>query len=71
MLCAQVLDDATDGTLVHWFGGWTPRDGVALGVSFTIDQIGAGFALFAAVLFLAAFVFAGAGSSSSAPSSTP
>jgi multicomponent Na+:H+ antiporter subunit D len=57
VLCAQVLDDASDGMLVHWFGGWTPRDGVALGVSFTIDRIGAGFALFAAVLFLAAFVF--------------
>jgi multicomponent Na+:H+ antiporter subunit D len=57
VLCAQVLDDASDGTLVHWFGGWTPRNGVALGVSFTIDRIGAGFALFAAVLFLAAFVF--------------
>ena len=57
VLCALVLHDASDGTLVHWFGGWTPRDGVALGISFAIDQIGAGIALFAAVLFLAAFVF--------------
>ena len=57
VLCALVLDDASDGTLVHWFGGWTPRDGIALGISFTIDEIGAGLALFAAVLFLAAFVF--------------
>jgi multicomponent Na+:H+ antiporter subunit D len=57
VLCALVLDDASGGTLVHWFGGWTPRDGVALGVSFAIDQVGAGFALFAAVLVLAAFVF--------------
>jgi multicomponent Na+:H+ antiporter subunit D len=57
VLCALVLDDASDGTLVHWFGGWTPRNGTALGVSFAIDRIGAGFALFAAVLCLAAFVF--------------
>jgi multicomponent Na+:H+ antiporter subunit D len=57
VLCAIVLHDASDGTLVHWFGGWTPRDGTALGISFAIDQIGAGIALFAAVLFLAAFVF--------------
>ena len=57
VLCALVLHDASDGTLLHWFGGWTPRDGVALGISFAIDQIGAGIALFAAVLFLAAFVF--------------
>src|SRR5215210_3147918 len=57
VLCALVLDDASDGTLVHWFGGWTPRDGTALGISFSIDQIGAGLALFASALFLAAFVF--------------
>ena len=57
VLCALVLDDASDGTLVHWFGGWTPRDGTALGISFAIDSIGAGLALFASVLFLAAFVF--------------
>jgi multicomponent Na+:H+ antiporter subunit D len=57
VLCAGVLNDASDGTLVHWFGGWTPRQGTALGVSFTIDRIGAGLALFAAVLCLAAFVF--------------
>jgi multicomponent Na+:H+ antiporter subunit D len=57
VLCALVLRDASDGTLVHWFGGWTPRGGTALGISFAIDPIGAGFALFASVLFLAAFVF--------------
>jgi multicomponent Na+:H+ antiporter subunit D len=56
-LCALILSDARDGTLVHWFGGWTPRGGVALGVSFAIDGIGAGLALFASVLFVAAFVF--------------
>jgi multicomponent Na+:H+ antiporter subunit D len=57
VLCALVLDDASDGTLVIWFGGWTPRDGTALGISFAIDSIGASFALFASVLFLTAFVF--------------
>ncbi|MEA2418610.1 MAG: multicomponent Na+:H+ antiporter subunit [Thermoleophilaceae bacterium] len=57
VLCALILTDSGDGTLVHWFGGWTPRHGIALGISFTIDGIGAGLALFAAVLFVAAFVF--------------
>jgi multicomponent Na+:H+ antiporter subunit D len=57
VLCALVLHDAAGGTVVHWFGGWTPRNGVALGVSFAIDRIGAGLALFAATLFVAAFVF--------------
>jgi multicomponent Na+:H+ antiporter subunit D len=57
VLSALVLDDASDGTLVHWFGGWTPRHGTALGISFAIDRVGGGFALFAALLFFAAFVF--------------
>ena len=57
VLCALVLDDASGGTIVHWFGGWEPRNGVAVGISFAIDQVGAGFALFVAVLFVAAFVF--------------
>jgi multicomponent Na+:H+ antiporter subunit D len=57
VLCALVLSDARDGTLVYWFGGWTPRDGVALGISFAIDGFGAGLALFVAVLFVAAFLF--------------
>jgi multicomponent Na+:H+ antiporter subunit D len=57
VLCALVLDDASDGTLVHWFGGWTPRNGIALGISFAVDQVGAGLALFVSVLFVAAFVF--------------
>ena len=57
VLCALVLSDTGDGIVVYWFGGWTPRDGIALGISFTIDAIGAGLALFASVLVAAAFVF--------------
>jgi multicomponent Na+:H+ antiporter subunit D len=43
--------------LVYWFGGWTPRQGIAIGVSFAIDPIGAGLALFAATLMLVALLF--------------
>jgi multicomponent Na+:H+ antiporter subunit D len=57
VLCALVLHDASGGTLLHWFGGWTPRHGIALGVAFAIDPVGAGLAVFAAALFLAALVF--------------
>jgi multicomponent Na+:H+ antiporter subunit D len=57
VLCALVLSDTGDGIVVYWFGGWTPRDGIALGISFAIDAIGAGLALFASVLVAAAFVF--------------
>ena len=45
------------GVAVYWFGGWRPRHGVALGISFAIDPFGAGLACFCAVLTLAAQVF--------------
>jgi multicomponent Na+:H+ antiporter subunit D len=43
--------------IVYWFGGWRPRHGIALGVSFVIEPVGAGLAAFAALLTLAALVF--------------
>jgi multicomponent Na+:H+ antiporter subunit D len=58
VLCAVLLVRTGDeGTLVHWFGGWTPRDGVALGISFAVDPLGAGLALFVGFVFVMAFVF--------------
>src|SRR3954470_13540942 len=57
VLCALVLVDAGSGRLVEWFGGWTPRDGGALGITFAVDGVGAGLALFCAVLFVMAFAF--------------
>ena len=57
VLCALVLSDAAGDSIVYWFGGWTPRDGVAIGIDFAIDGIGAGLALFTAVTFVGAFIF--------------
>jgi multicomponent Na+:H+ antiporter subunit D len=57
VLCALVLSDAANGRLVYWFGGWTPRHGMALGISFAIDGVGGALALFAALLFVCAFIF--------------
>lgn len=48
---------AGDGPAVYWFGGWTPRDGVALGISFTVDAAGAGLAAFCGFLVVAALIF--------------
>lgn len=45
-------------TIVYWFGGWHPRGGLALGISFAIDPIGAGLAGFTGALTIAALVFA-------------
>src|SRR4051794_22159020 len=53
---AILLARTASGTIVYWFGGWEPRQGIAVGVSFTIDAIGAGLATLVAVLMVAALV---------------
>jgi multicomponent Na+:H+ antiporter subunit D len=57
IVCGFVLVHSWGGTDVHWFGGWRPRDGVALGIAFVADPLSAGLALFAAALVTAALVF--------------
>jgi multicomponent Na+:H+ antiporter subunit D len=44
-------------TLVHWFGGWQPRHGLALGIGFVAEPLGAGMAALAGVIVTAALVF--------------
>ncbi len=55
--CAALYRSSLANTLVYWFGGWQPRQGIALGISFVIDPIGAGLAALAALLVLAALLF--------------
>src|SRR5580698_8869794 len=55
-LAAALVHQTRSATTVYWFGGWTPRSGVALGISFTIDQLGAGAALLAGTITAAAVV---------------
>jgi multicomponent Na+:H+ antiporter subunit D len=47
-----------DHDLVYWFGGWTPRHGIALGVAFDVEPLSAGLAALAGALMTASFVFA-------------
>jgi multicomponent Na+:H+ antiporter subunit D len=47
-----------ESPLLVWFGGWEPRDGVALGVAFAVDDIAAGLAVFVAALGVVAVVIA-------------
>jgi multicomponent Na+:H+ antiporter subunit D len=42
--------------LVYWFGGWQPRHGLALGIAFTVDPIGAAHAALVGVLATAALL---------------
>jgi multicomponent Na+:H+ antiporter subunit D len=45
------------GERLHWFGGWTPRSGVAIGIGFSVDPLGAGMAVLASGLTLAALLY--------------
>jgi len=55
-LAAILIHETHATTIVYWFGGWTPRSGVALGVSFTVDQLSAGAALMAGIVTAAALM---------------
>lgn len=55
--CLGLMAASRDQMIVYWFGGWTPRAGVALGISFSIGPIGAGLAAFTSLLVLAALIF--------------
>jgi multicomponent Na+:H+ antiporter subunit D len=42
---------------VHWFGGWQPKHGIAIGIAFVGEPFGAGMAALAGVLATAALLF--------------
>jgi multicomponent Na+:H+ antiporter subunit D len=55
--CLSLFIQALEEPFVYWFGGWEPRGGIALGISFSIDAVGAGLASFTAILVTAALVY--------------
>ena len=57
IIAVFLAGSAKASPLVYWYGGWTPRQGVAIGIAFVVDAAGAGCAAFVAVLFCASFVF--------------
>lgn len=62
MALAVMAHTAGAGDIVYWFGGWTPRDGMALGVVFVADPaasacLAMGGLLATASLLYAAFYF--------------
>jgi multicomponent Na+:H+ antiporter subunit D len=57
-ICAVLAaESARHGVLTYWFGGWTPRPGVVLGIAFGVDPASAAFASFTGLLFAASLVF--------------
>jgi multicomponent Na+:H+ antiporter subunit D len=58
VICAVLLWQSTSGPFGYAFGGWGLREGVPVGVSFVVDPFGAALAMLAAVLVVAALLFA-------------
>src|SRR2546423_1953585 len=56
-LCSILLARAVHHPFAYWMGGWRPKHSVSIGISFSIDPIGAGLAIFAAVLITAAMLY--------------
>jgi multicomponent Na+:H+ antiporter subunit D len=56
-LCGILLAHSIRAPIAYWMGGWRPSHGVTIGISFSIDPIGAGIAAFSAVLVTAALVY--------------
>ena len=57
VLCGLLAWGAATGPIITWAGAWRPREGVALGVAFVVDPLGAGLACLAATLATASLVF--------------
>ena len=56
-LCALLAVDAWQHPFAYWLGGWTPRHGTTIGISLSIDVLGAGLAAFCALLVTAALIY--------------
>jgi multicomponent Na+:H+ antiporter subunit D len=58
VLCALLLAHTAHGQpFAYWMGGWRPSHSVAIGISLSIDSIGAGLATFMALLVTAALIY--------------
>ncbi|ATB29666.1 complex I subunit 5 family protein [Melittangium boletus] len=56
--CGSLVRASSQAPIVYWFGGWRVHDGVALGISFTVDPLGAGLATLVAALCTLSLAFA-------------
>jgi multicomponent Na+:H+ antiporter subunit D len=57
VLCATLLVESQQRTIVYWFGNWYPRGSMVLGITFVIDPVSAALATLAAMLTLLALLF--------------
>lgn len=52
-----IAADSMDHEVLHWFGGWHPDHGIAIGITFTADPLGAGMAALVSLLVLLVIVY--------------
>jgi len=57
MTCALLAHLSANDNLVYWLGNWRPRNGIALGICFVVDPVGAGIATLCSLITLTALVF--------------
>ena len=57
VMCVLLAVHSSHGLTVYWFGGWRPRHGLAIGIDFAIDPIGAGLGAFVAALMVLALLY--------------
>jgi multicomponent Na+:H+ antiporter subunit D len=57
-ICVLLAVHVGSRPFAYWMGGWRPQHGVAIGIAFAIDPLGAGIAAFAAIMVLAALAYA-------------
>jgi multicomponent Na+:H+ antiporter subunit D len=57
VLCAILLERSARRPFAYWMGGFKPVHDVTIGISLSVDPLGAGLALFSAVLVLAALAY--------------
>ncbi len=58
VVCAILLARTTQHPFAYWLGGWRPSHMVSIGISLSVDEIGAGMATLAAGLVTASFLYA-------------
>ncbi len=56
-LCTLLAAHAAPHPFAYWMGGWRPQHGFSIGISLSIDVLGAGLAAFCALLVTAAFLY--------------
>src|SRR5213594_2623626 len=57
MTCALLAHLSANDNLVYWLGNWRPRNGIALGICFVVDPVGAGITTLCSLITLTALVF--------------